>query len=136
MLERGMMLQKLQEIGIVHGDVLLVHSSLRAIGPVDGRADGLLNALCEAVGTDGTVVMPTFNYETPQPFFDPNATPSRTGMLCERLRQRTNAVRSLHPTHSDLPMIATAKGLAFHDLIRAIVTSALERLEVHRGSCC
>jgi len=47
-----------------------------------------------------------------------------------------NPLPGLHPTHSDLPMIATAKGLAFHDLIRAIVTSALERLEVHRGSCC
>ena len=38
-----------------------------------------------------------------------------------------NALPGLHPTHSDLPMIATQKGMKYRDLIGAIVKSALER---------
>jgi D-alanine-D-alanine ligase len=43
-----------------------------------------------------------------------------------------NPLAGLHPTHSDLPMIATAVGMRYAELIRAIVDSAAER----RGSEC
>ncbi|MGQ9564075.1 MAG: D-alanine--D-alanine ligase family protein [Thermogutta sp.] len=39
-----------------------------------------------------------------------------------------NPLAGLHPQHSDLPMIATAAGLSFRELIRNIVASATERL--------
>jgi D-alanine-D-alanine ligase len=39
-----------------------------------------------------------------------------------------NPLAGLHPTHSDLPMIATAVGLPYAELIRAIVDSAAERI--------
>lgn len=39
-----------------------------------------------------------------------------------------NPLAGLHPQHSDLPMIATAAGLSFRELIRNIVTSATERI--------
>ena len=35
----------------------MVHASLRAIGPVEGRADGVISALQEAVGPTGTLMM-------------------------------------------------------------------------------
>jgi aminoglycoside N3'-acetyltransferase len=35
----------------------MVHASLRAIGPVDGGAEGVLAALADAVGRDGTLLM-------------------------------------------------------------------------------
>ncbi|MCB9683476.1 MAG: D-alanine--D-alanine ligase [Alphaproteobacteria bacterium] len=38
-----------------------------------------------------------------------------------------NPLAGLHPTHSDLPMIATAKGVSFVELIGRIVASAAER---------
>ncbi|MGE0622929.1 MAG: hypothetical protein AB7I04_23710 [Pseudomonadales bacterium] len=38
-----------------------------------------------------------------------------------------NPLAGLHPTHSDLPMIATAEGLPYADLIEAIVASAAAR---------
>ncbi len=38
-----------------------------------------------------------------------------------------NALPGLHPTHSDLPMIATQEGMSYRDLIAAIVNSAMER---------
>lgn len=38
-----------------------------------------------------------------------------------------NPLPGLHPTHSDLPMIATQEGMAYVELIRSIVVGALER---------
>lgn len=38
-----------------------------------------------------------------------------------------NPVAGLHPTHSDLPMLATAVGMSYQELIGAIVQSASER---------
>jgi D-alanine-D-alanine ligase len=39
-----------------------------------------------------------------------------------------NPLAGLHPTHSDLPMIATAIGMPYAELIRAIVDSAAKRI--------
>ena len=38
-----------------------------------------------------------------------------------------NPLAGLHPTHSDLPMIATQEGMSYKDLIKAILDSAFER---------
>src|SRR5690606_14168053 len=35
-----------------------------------------------------------------------------------------NPLAGLHPSHSDLPILATAKGVAYRDLIAKIVASA------------
>jgi len=40
-----------------------------------------------------------------------------------------NPLPGIHPTHSDLPMIATQEGMAYEELIRRIVHSALARQE-------
>jgi D-alanine-D-alanine ligase len=40
-----------------------------------------------------------------------------------------NPLAGLHPTHSDLPMIATAVGMEYRELIDRIVCSARERME-------
>jgi aminoglycoside N3'-acetyltransferase len=47
----------LRGLGIVSGDAIMVHASLRAIGPVEDGAEGLVRALDAAVGADGTVLM-------------------------------------------------------------------------------
>jgi len=39
-----------------------------------------------------------------------------------------NPLAGLHPTHSDLPMIATAVGMPYVELIRAIIDSAATRI--------
>lgn len=44
-----------------------------------------------------------------------------------------NALPGLHPTHSDLPMIATQKGMSYSELIGSIIASALDR-SAHRPS--
>jgi D-alanine-D-alanine ligase len=40
-----------------------------------------------------------------------------------------NPLPGMHPTHSDLPMIATQEGMAYEELIGRIVQSALARRE-------
>jgi len=42
-----------------------------------------------------------------------------------------NPIPGIHPTHSDLPMIATQEGMSYRDLIAAIVESALARSPQH-----
>lgn len=42
-----------------------------------------------------------------------------------------NPIPGLHPTHSDLPMIATQEGMSYRDLIGSIITSALKRSSRH-----
>lgn len=39
-----------------------------------------------------------------------------------------NPLPGLHPSHSDLPMLCSAKGIAYVELIRRIVASAAERI--------
>jgi aminoglycoside N3'-acetyltransferase len=47
----------LRQLGVSEGDLLMVHASLRAIGPVAGRAAGVVEALDSAVGPTGTLLM-------------------------------------------------------------------------------
>lgn len=47
----------LRHLGVNAGDLLMVHASLRAIGPVDEGADGVLDALEATVGPHGTLFM-------------------------------------------------------------------------------
>jgi aminoglycoside 3-N-acetyltransferase len=102
MLTRLQIRTALSDHGLRVGDHLLVHSSLKSIGPIDGGADALIDGLLETVGSTGTLAMPAFNYSRPLPlpYFDPKSTPARTGALTEIFRQRPETLRSFHPTHS------------------------------------
>jgi aminoglycoside 3-N-acetyltransferase len=95
----------LRRLGIVAGDRILVHSSLKSFGRVEGGPDAVIDALLEAVAPGGTVMVPTLtgrredSAEHP-PVFDVRNTPCWTGLIPETFRKRADAVRSLHPTHS------------------------------------
>lgn len=47
----------LRKLGVRDGDALMVHASLRAIGPVEGGADGVIDGLERAIGGEGTLLM-------------------------------------------------------------------------------
>ena len=49
----------LRRLGVREGDVVMVHASLRAVGPVAGGADGVLDALHAALGPGGTLLVNT-----------------------------------------------------------------------------
>lgn len=87
----------LEDLGLCKGDRVMVHSSLSAMGHVDGGADTVIRALLDVVGSDGLVVVPTFGGKQP---FDRHNTPTTLGIIADRFWRRPDAVRSLHPTHS------------------------------------
>lgn len=106
----------LHQLGVRPGDLLMLHASLRAVGPVAGRADGLLDALHQAVGPQGTLMMvlgahdpcscvndrPEAEREAllrgAEPF-DARRTPAdpEVGALAEVFRQRPETRVSDHP---------------------------------------
>ena len=45
---------QIRTLGAAEGGVLLVHTSFRATGPIEGGPSGLIAALREAVGPGGT----------------------------------------------------------------------------------
>ncbi len=90
-------------VGLRAGDLVLVHSALRLLGPVNGGADTLVNALLKTVGPTGTVAVPTHTWRvvsSEQPVFHQTLTPSNVGALTNVFRRRPGAIRGLHPTHS------------------------------------
>jgi len=98
MIDADYLSKKFAIIGINKGDVLFIHSAFSAVGPVEGGVETFLDALCMAVGEEGTVIFPTFtNRGTP---FSVKDSVANTGVLSETFRHRKSAVRSLHPTHS------------------------------------
>jgi len=89
--------------GIRDGDLLLVHSSLRKLGPVEGGADTVIDTLLDTIGVAGTLVLPTHTWKTvntQQPVFHQTLSVSCVGVLSNVFRVRPGVVRSLHPTHS------------------------------------
>ncbi len=104
-----MTLQRLADdlgrLGIAPGDAVLVHSSLSALGWVEGGAVTVVKALLQAVQKEGTVLFPTLTgtaehrFDHP-PTFDVAKTPCWTGAIPEAARTLPGALRSLHPTHS------------------------------------
>lgn len=51
----------LRAVGLPEGGVVLVHSSLRALGWVAGGAEAVVEALLTALGPEGTLVVPAFS---------------------------------------------------------------------------
>ncbi|HRQ24098.1 MAG TPA: AAC(3) family N-acetyltransferase [Anaerolineales bacterium] len=92
-----------RELGVEEGDTLLVHSSYKSFGEVDGGPQTVIRALEAALGTDGegTLIMPTFNFDfnkgTP---WDVRTTPSKMGVLTELVRTDPRAKRVFHPFYS------------------------------------
>ncbi|MHB9134026.1 MAG: AAC(3) family N-acetyltransferase [Armatimonadota bacterium] len=91
-------------VGLREGDLVVVHSSLRRLGPVEGGADGVIDALLATIGPTGTLALPTFTYATvgdQQPVWHQTLTPSSAiGALPNVFLKRKGVVRSIHPSHS------------------------------------
>ncbi|GAB4366405.1 MAG: aminoglycoside 3-N-acetyltransferase [Bryobacter sp.] len=96
----------LQNLGVGPGDVLMVHSSLRALGPVRGGAIVIVEALQETIGPNGTLFAyvdfePYYEDDDTEeiPVFDKRIAPAARdhGILHEVIRTWPGALRSDHP---------------------------------------
>ncbi len=101
---KDMIVNDLKKLGLNEGDIVVFHSSLKSIGYVEGGANTVIEAFLEAVGNEGTVMVPTFSFnfadvEGAKPFH-PAKSKSRVGLITDTFWRRADAIRSKHPTHS------------------------------------
>jgi len=129
----------LANLGVREGDVLVVHSSVSALGWVLGGPQAILDAIVDAAGPTGTITMPGHsgglsepsNWQNPavpadwwdviraeMPAFDVHLTPLREmGAVAEAFHRMPGTVRSNHPTVSHLARGPLARRLtADHSL--------------------
>ena len=96
------LMNDLENMGLKPVDTIMVHSSMKAIGQVDGGADTVIDAFMEYFA-NGLFMMPTHTWaqmSAEHSLFDPKEEPACVGILPNIFRQRVGVVRSLHPTHS------------------------------------
>ena len=92
----------LKENGIKPTDTVLVHTSMRALGKVEGGCDGLIDAFTSYL-CDGLFIVPTHtwaNVGAESPIYNVKTTVPCIGALPTVAALRADGVRSLHPTHS------------------------------------
>jgi aminoglycoside 3-N-acetyltransferase len=106
-LSRVQLAGQLRALGVTTGQLLMAHASLRAVGPVIGGANSVIQALQDVLGPSGTLAA----YADFEPFFEDDDDPStipvfdkRTapvarddGVLHEVLRNWPGTLRSDHP---------------------------------------
>lgn len=119
--------QEFEALGLPRGAVVIVHSSLSALGAVDGGARTVVDALRACLGDAGTLVVPTFTPQVSDPypqapaFDDPqveharrevplfhDALPTPMGAIANALLSYPSRSRSAHPQASVAAMGAQA----------------------------
>lgn len=119
---RASLADELSKLGVRPGETLLAHTSLSSLGWVSGGQVALVQGLLDALGPDGTLVVPTHTGDNSEPSawqnppmpdgwpqvlraslpaYDPLITPSfGVGIVPEAVRTWPGALRSAHPQAS------------------------------------
>ncbi|WP_330457100.1 AAC(3) family N-acetyltransferase [Streptomyces sp. NBC_00820] len=119
---RGSIAAQLLTLGVEPGETLLAHSSLSSLGWVNGGAVAAVQGLLDALGPDGTLVVPSQSADlsdpaawsrppvpedwweeirATMPAYDHRITPTRgVGVIPETVRTWPGALRSAHPQTS------------------------------------
>lgn len=102
--------ESLRGLGLSEGAAVVAHVSMRAIGPIDGGAETLLAAFRRVLGSEGTLLVPTF---TPQ-FTDPGQSEGAPDSL-----EEIEALRSMIPVFDleNTPAARLAVGV-FPEVVR------------------
>jgi aminoglycoside 3-N-acetyltransferase-4 len=97
-MQKRAIVDQLFVLGVEPGGVLLVHTSFRAVRPVEDGPTGLIEALRTALGPEGTLVMPSWTGDDDAPF-DPATTPAAVdlGVTADLFWRLPGVVRSDHP---------------------------------------
>jgi len=92
----------ISKIPLRRNGTLLIHSSMKSIGNVQGGADTILDIFIEVM-KKGLLVFPTHTwaeYNNKNNIFNSVKEPSCVGILTNLFMKREGVIRSLHPTHS------------------------------------
>jgi len=106
---------KLFELGVRHGDTLIVHSAFSELKRFNMTPDEVIDLLLKAIGVEGNLIMPAIPLfkAQPEPFhrfdlanykcipvYDLKKTRVWTGLLPQTLLRRPGALRSRNPLNS------------------------------------
>ena len=98
--------RELKSIGVIPGDILLVHSDISVFGRLasynrDFLFSALIDILKNVVTPEGIILMPTFSYSfCEDKVFELDTTKSKVGALTEYFRTCPEVVRTMHPIFS------------------------------------
>ncbi|GAA3413666.1 hypothetical protein GCM10020370_70850 [Paenibacillus hodogayensis] len=98
-----MIVRAFQEVGVGQADTVLIHSSLKSLGHVDGGPLSVIDAIKEVVTENGTVVFPTLvqrDFANAYRNWDIHTSPSDVGHITETFRLLPDSFRSDQATHS------------------------------------
>lgn len=99
MITKNEILKQLECFSYVRGKVVTVHTSLKAVGSIEGGGDTLLDALIEYFTSDGGLLcIPTHTWDSD--IYDMRKSESCIGVLPRLGAARTDALRTMNPTHS------------------------------------
>ncbi|HSG42041.1 MAG TPA: AAC(3) family N-acetyltransferase [Anaerolineales bacterium] len=88
------MIQQLLDLGVQTGGILLVHSAFSNVKPTEGGPKGLILALRSAIGTEGTLVMPSMSYDDDRPFDKAKSHCKEMGVVANTFWRLSNVLRS------------------------------------------
>ena len=130
----------LTKLGLKSGDNVMVHSSLKSFGHVEGGAETVISALMELLTEEGTLVMPSFNhgdiYEEGD-IFDIKKTRTRNGIIPDTFWRMPGVTRSMNPTHSFAAWGKNAQRyLSRHHLVDTMGEDSPLGLLWKDGGCC
>ncbi|MDH5506814.1 MAG: AAC(3) family N-acetyltransferase [Anaerolineae bacterium] len=99
---RQQVIETLTAVGVQPGDGLLIHSALQMLGLPEGGPRMYLDAIQSVIGSEGTLVVPAFNFAFARgEDYDPAKAPAEgMGVFSEFVRQQPDALRTPHPMQS------------------------------------
>ena len=94
---------QLRDMGILHTDAVMLHSSMKAIGEVEGGADTVIDAFMEHLG-EGLFMTPAHTWAQmgeSHSYFDPETEPACVGIIPNLFLRGPAVVRdpASHPQH-------------------------------------
>lgn len=95
--------EDLAALGLQKGDAVLLHSSFKSMGTVEGGIQTIVEALLSVLGDAGTLIVPTLTFvevSDTNRVFDYQNSRSCVGAISEFVRKMDGAKRSINPTHS------------------------------------
>lgn len=94
--------QAAKDLGLAQGDTVLIHSSFKSLGHVEGGAEAVISGFRDAIGEQGNLVFPTLcqrDWEHVYENWHLDA-PSDVGYLTNYFRKLPGVRRSNQATHS------------------------------------
>lgn len=88
---------QLRGIGLARGMVLLVHCAFSKVSPIEDGPDGLIDALLDVIGPEGTLVMPSLAEGDSRPFDPATTSCNKVGVVADAFWRRHGVLRSNGP---------------------------------------